>query len=81
MTDPIGEPFDTVETSIAEALGGVGQYLAVVNDPPWSTLAATLPPPAALISARDMEIAHLDSLVPTVPDTVMVLPVSKDAAP
>ena len=36
----IGEPFACEERSLVDLLDGLGAYLAVVNDPPWSTLRA-----------------------------------------
>jgi glycerol dehydrogenase-like iron-containing ADH family enzyme len=61
-TGVIGQLFRTEEHSLAEVLDGLGPYTAVVNDPPWSTVARGLPPPEALVTAGDMELEHLEAL-------------------
>jgi len=58
----IGEPFACVEQVAADALGELGAYVAVVNDPPWSAMAASVPPPVAVVAAGDMELAALERL-------------------
>ena len=45
----IGQPFRCEELEAAEVLRSLGSYTACVNDPPWSAVAATLPPPARLV--------------------------------
>lgn len=69
MPDFIGDPFDAVEVPLADALDGLGSYVAVVNDPPWSELAENLARPAGVVIARDMELKHLESLVQRLPDS------------
>lgn len=58
----IGDPFRLVEATLAETLAGSGRFALVVNDPPWSHLAAGLPEPASVVTAWNMDIAHLESL-------------------
>ena len=58
----IGEPFNCVEQPLADALDEVGPYLAVVNDPPWSSLADSVPPPVDVIMAADMDLTGLERL-------------------
>jgi len=70
----LGEPFSTVEASIRDVTSGLNNWLAVVNDPPWTLLSAELGSPDAVINAWDMDLAHLESLVWQVPystDTVV----------
>jgi len=59
----IGTPFECVERPAAEVLAELGAYTAVVNDPPWSHLARSVPRPAHLVVAANMDIEHLDPLV------------------
>ena len=63
----IGDPFRLVEATLAETLAGSGRFALVVNDPPWSHLAAGLPEPASVVEAWDMDIAHLESIAATDP--------------
>lgn len=58
----IGTMFDVVEQPAAQALEDVGRYIAVVNDPPWSSLAASVPTPVRTITAASMDIEHLVTL-------------------
>ncbi len=44
-------------------LGEFASYIAVVNDPPWTTLSASVPEPVHVINAWDMEIRHLERTV------------------
>lgn len=67
MSDAIGTPFRVEEMSVADAVDGVTSWVAVVNDPPWAELAATLPDPLTVIPAWDMDIQHLESLIDSVP--------------
>lgn len=62
MAQVIGSPFLVVERAIAEVLEGIGPYTAAVNEPPWSTVAATVRPPVRTLVASNMEDAHLDAL-------------------
>ena len=65
----LGEPFSTVEASIHEVTAGLNNWLAVVNDPPWTALSSELGRPDAVINAWDMDLAHLETLVSQVPDS------------
>lgn len=58
----IGDPFPLVEATLVATLGETGPATLVVNDPPWSSLAADLPPPAAVVIAGDMDQRHLETL-------------------
>ncbi len=50
--------------SVVDVLAGLGvPYTAVVNDPPWQTLAAQSPKPERLVAAGNMDLAHLETLV------------------
>jgi glycerol-1-phosphate dehydrogenase [NAD(P)+] len=59
---PIGRPFALVEAALGDVLAGCGAYLAVVHDPPWTTLAPRLPAPARVIRAATMELGDLERL-------------------
>ncbi len=73
MAVTIGAPFRTQEAAVAEVLAGVGPYVAVVNDPPWSALAGRVAEPQAVIPAWDMDEVHLETLVASVPDSADTL--------
>jgi len=65
----IGEPFAVHDGPVAEVVAGLGRpWTAVVNDPPWGSLAASLPPAAAVVRAWDMDLAGLERLLEA-PDT------------
>ena len=51
-----------------DVLAGAGRYTLCANDPPWSRLANEVAPPARLIIAGDMALAHLEQLVAEEPD-------------
>jgi glycerol dehydrogenase-like iron-containing ADH family enzyme len=60
----IGTPFAVHDGPVAEVLEGLGRpYTAVVNDPPWTRLAASVPPPARVVGAWDMDLRKLEALV------------------
>ena len=60
----IGTPFVMELAGVVDVLDGLGvPYTAVVNDPPWSALAARAPKPARTVAARDMDLSHLETLV------------------
>jgi glycerol-1-phosphate dehydrogenase [NAD(P)+] len=58
----IGEPFRCEEHRCVDILSGLGPYIAVVNDPPWSGIGANAPTPVSVVTADDMDVRHLDSL-------------------
>ncbi len=57
---PLGRPFDMAEAALGDVLAGAGPYVAVVQDPPWTGLAARLPIPARVIRAGSMELDNLE---------------------
>jgi glycerol dehydrogenase-like iron-containing ADH family enzyme len=59
----IGDPFVCEEHRARDVLADVGRYIAVVNDPPWSSIADDVPPPVHVVRAGDMEQGHLDKEV------------------
>ncbi|MDH4277001.1 MAG: iron-containing alcohol dehydrogenase [Acidimicrobiia bacterium] len=59
----IGQPFTVIEVPVVDVLGGIGPYTAVVNDPPWSAVAGRVRPPVRVVTAGNMEQAHLDRVV------------------
>ena len=63
MTDTIGTPFRVQEAAVADALAGLGPWVAVVNEPPWDSLRPGLPEPLDVVRAWEMDIDHLESLV------------------
>jgi glycerol dehydrogenase-like iron-containing ADH family enzyme len=67
------EPIRIEERSVAEVLGGIGSYTVCTNDPPWSSVAARVAPPARVIVVTSMELAHLESLVSGEPDSETVV--------
>ena len=71
--DVTGSLFAVVEQDAIEVLADLEGWVAVVNDPPWSNISATLPAPARVISAWDMDITHLDTLVNQVPGEAEVI--------
>ena len=58
--EPLGCPFDMAEAALGEVLEGAGPYVAVVQNPPWSRLAASLPRPANIIPSGSMELDDLE---------------------
>jgi glycerol dehydrogenase-like iron-containing ADH family enzyme len=56
----LGRPFDMAEAALGDVLADVGSYLAVVQDPPWTGLAARLPAPTGVIRAGSMELDDLE---------------------
>lgn len=58
----IGRPPPLEERPLADALGELGSYTAVVHDPPWSTVVGSVPAPARVVRARSVDRAHLDAL-------------------
>lgn len=69
----MGEPFRMVESSVADVLGGLGSFALVVNDPPWSGLAGSLPPPASVVEAWNMDLAHLEAVAAGEPEGDVVV--------
>jgi glycerol-1-phosphate dehydrogenase [NAD(P)+] len=61
------------ERSVGEVLAGIGRYTACVNEPPWSAVAARVPPPERVVQARVMDLAHLESLLAGEPDSETVV--------
>ena len=55
--------FPLVEGTHSEVLDGLGPYTACVNDPPWSTIAPAVAPPARIIDSWEMDLGHLESLL------------------
>jgi len=66
-------PIRIEERSVVEVLGGIGSYTVCVNDPPWSSVAARVAPPARVIVVKSMELDHLESLVSSEPDSETVV--------
>ncbi len=73
VSQVIGDLFDCEEHRAADVIAGVGPYLAVVNDPPWTTIAGDVPEPVRVISAWDMELDHLDQLATVLDDAQVVV--------
>jgi glycerol-1-phosphate dehydrogenase [NAD(P)+] len=69
----VGEPFSMVESSFGDVLAGLGNVVLVVNDPPWSGLAGSLPPPASVVQAWDMDLAHLEAVAAGEPEGDVVV--------
>ncbi len=61
------------ERSVSDVLAGIGRYTICANDPPWSSVAARVAPPARVIIVASMELAHLESLVAQEPDSDTVV--------
>ena len=72
-SESIGRLFPVHEASMREVIDGLGPWLAVASDPPWSALSVDLRPPVDRIDAGNMELAHLDELVRAVPDAAEVV--------
>ena len=66
--DEMGEPFPMVEAALRGVLEELGSVALVVNDPPWSGLAGSLPRPASVTQAWNMDIAHLESVAAGEPE-------------
>lgn len=60
------------ELPVAEVLGGLGSYSAVVHDPPWSTIASSVPAPHRVVRAVSVDRGHLDALAAE-PDAAEVI--------
>lgn len=58
----IGTPFPCDEIPLEGAIGAIGDYIAVVNDPPWSNLVSTLARPRTVVEAGNMDVVHLDAV-------------------
>ena len=58
----IGRLFQVAEAALAEVLAGLGPYIAVASDPPWSAAAPRLPDPVRLVRVGDMALEHLEAL-------------------
>jgi glycerol-1-phosphate dehydrogenase [NAD(P)+] len=52
-----------VERPLADVLADIGSYIVCVNDPPWRSIASSLPSPQRVIEAVDMSLAHLENLL------------------
>ncbi len=68
------------EARLADVLAGIGSYTAVASDPPWSALKASLPPPARVIIATDLELSTLARLAALGDDGDTVVGVGGGAA-
>jgi glycerol dehydrogenase-like iron-containing ADH family enzyme len=58
----IGRPLPLDERPVADVLGELGPYTAVVHDPPWSMVAGAVPAPARVVPAGSVARAHLETL-------------------
>ncbi len=67
------ELFPLAEDSAVTVLSGLGSYTLVASEPPWSTLAPLVRPPARLITPGNMELSALGSLLADEPDTDVVV--------
>jgi glycerol dehydrogenase-like iron-containing ADH family enzyme len=67
------EKFPLAEGSAVAVLSEVGPYTLVASDPPWSSLAPLVPPPARLIEPKSVEVASLDRLLVGEPSTEVVV--------
>jgi glycerol-1-phosphate dehydrogenase [NAD(P)+] len=67
------EPIRIEERSVAEVPAGIGRYTICVNDPPWSSVAPRVAPPARVVHVTSMDIEHLESLVDGEPDSDVVV--------
>ncbi|HSL58640.1 MAG TPA: iron-containing alcohol dehydrogenase [Acidimicrobiales bacterium] len=76
----IGSPFPTEELVAADVLGGLGRFTVVVNDPPWSSLAPSVPEPARVVVAGSMELRHLEALAAQPDDAEVVVGVGGGTA-
>ena len=61
------------EHAVADVLGGLGSFTLCTDDPPWTALAPRLPAPARLIVARNVDLAHLESLLAGEPESTVVV--------
>ncbi len=69
----IGEPFHCVETSALDVLADLGRYTICVNDPPWSALAGDVAPPARVVAAWNMDLAHLERVAAEPDDSEVIV--------
>lgn len=69
----IGEPFHCVEVSATEVLADLDRYTICVNDPPWSSMAATVAAPARVVDAWDMDVDHLERLAAQPDDSEVIV--------
>lgn len=69
-TDPM---FEIEAKSHAEVLRELDTYTVCASDPPWSGLAGRVPPPLRLVTAGNMDIDHLEALLATEPDSLVVV--------
>ena len=71
--EELGTPFACVERSAVEVLGDLSSYVVCINDPPWSSFWAdhgtSLPAPASVVVAWDMDADHLDGMAEQVAAT------------
>ncbi|MCY4036318.1 MAG: iron-containing alcohol dehydrogenase [bacterium] len=65
--------FPMTEGAYREVLDGVSSYTACVSEPPWSALSAGVRPPQRVISAQNMHIGHLESLIEAEGDSDVVV--------
>ncbi len=69
----IGTPAPMQEIDTATVLDGLASFTAVVNDPPWQSIAGKLPKPNRLVINTNMDEQHLKSLAAQEPDTSEVV--------
>ncbi len=70
----IGEPFEMELSSVIGVLAGLGvPYTAVVNDPPWTSVAPQAPKATRVVTAWDMNLAHLETLIDATDDGEVVV--------
>jgi glycerol dehydrogenase-like iron-containing ADH family enzyme len=69
----IGVPFRVEELAAVDVLGGLGRYVACVNDPPWTELSGSVPEPLQVVHAGDMSLDRLDRAASAVDDAAEVI--------
>ncbi|MCY4258159.1 MAG: iron-containing alcohol dehydrogenase [bacterium] len=72
--------FPVIEAAHTDVLDGIGSYTACVNDPPWSAMAAGVRPPQRLVSAWNMDVTHLESLIAAEADSDVVVGIGGGSA-